>query len=254
MILLIDGDHLTYRCAASCEPTKAKPFLEPLDEALTRVDGLMNNILTALNTDEYELYISGEGNWRYAIYPEYKANRKDKPKPTYLEDVREHLVKVGNAQIVNDIEVDDMCAIRLTQCNEQDVPAICVSLDKDLLTVPGRHYNFVTQEQCYVSPLQAMRRFYGQLISGDGADNIPSFDGKIRNSVPKFVQTHVSALDEMTEEEEMYSYCMQLYEDEFGNPLGFEHIKNIMHRNAKVLYMKRTFDDMWKPPASFNTN
>lgn len=114
-LAIIDGDHIVWRCAASCEPSKKKPYLEPVEEAIYRANSMMRQLLLDLGDPDYELYISGEGNWRYAIFPEYKANRKGVKKPTWLENVREHLVLEWKAQIVNDREVDDQCGIRMTE-------------------------------------------------------------------------------------------------------------------------------------------
>jgi 5'-3' exonuclease len=113
--LIIDGDHIVYRAASSCEPTKLKPFLEDKEAAIHRADELMLRILQETSADSYELYIAGTDNFRYNIYPDYKANRKDLPKPTWLEDVREYLVLNWKAEIVNGMEVDDMCGIRMTE-------------------------------------------------------------------------------------------------------------------------------------------
>lgn len=110
--LIIDGDHISYRASSSCEPTKAKPFLEPPEVAIWRVNDLMTRILLELNSKQYELYISGEDNFRKKIYPEYKQNRT-KPPPTYLQNCREHMIMEWGAKIVNGMEVDDMCGIRM---------------------------------------------------------------------------------------------------------------------------------------------
>jgi 5'-3' exonuclease len=107
LLALIDGDICCYRAAASCEPTKAKPDREPQEVAIMRADELMRRILHETSSDTYKLYIGGSDNFRYKIYPEYKANRLDKPKPEYLQDVRAFLVSEWNAEIVNGMEADD---------------------------------------------------------------------------------------------------------------------------------------------------
>jgi hypothetical protein len=203
-----------------------------------------------LNVQDAEFYISGEGNWRYAIYPEYKANRKDVLKPMWLEECREHLIIQYKAEIVNEKEVDDMCGIRLTQEGDN---AICASLDKDMKTVPGLHYSWETRgatwvkpaQKTLVSPYDALRNFYGQLISGDGADNIPSFDGKIRSAIPQFIQKLIDPLQEMKEEIEMYNYCKTLF---FGMADNDNNDYDVMHRNAQVLYIQRKEGDKWQCP------
>lgn len=232
---IIDGDHLVWRAAGSCEPTKAKPYLESLEDALSRAQSSFEQILLDLEDCTCEFYISGEGNWRKEIYPEYKANRKGKPSPTWLQQVREFYMMQYGAKIVNDIEVDDMCGIRLT---EEGDKALCVSLDKDLLTVPGFHYNFNTKVIQQVSPADALRNFYKQLVTGDGSDNVPAFDGKLRNSTPQFVQKLLDPIAAMSDALEMYNYVKDLYSD-----------VDIMHRNAKVLYIQQQHGAQWQPPT-----
>lgn len=229
-LAIIDGDHVVWRAAGSCEPTKAKPYLESKEDAIARANQLMTGILYSLGDPDYELYISGSGNWRYSIDPEYKANRRDKRNPTWLQDVREHLVLTWRAELVNGMEVDDQCGIRMTQ--EED--AICVSLDKDLLQLPGKHYNFAKDLSQYISPLDGLRRFYKQIIEGDAADNVPSFDGKFRNYTPQKVQKLLDPIDEMTEEIEMYEYVKSIYDCD---------------RNAKLLYVLRKEETLWQPPV-----
>lgn len=247
-VVLVDADHITYRAAASCSPTKLKPFLESKEDAIHRAEGMMLNLVDLFPNASFETYIAGQGNWRYEIYPEYKANRKDIPKPHWLEDVREYLLTHWKAQIVNDIEVDDACGIRLT---EEGANAVCVSLDKDLLTIPGTHYNFVKQTTNVVDKTQALRYFYKQVITGDASDNIPGFDGKLRSITPKFVEAILQPLDTMTEELEMYKYCCDVYADKVLDESVSEcHLE----RNAKVLYIQRKEGDQWHPPGQKDVN
>jgi hypothetical protein len=207
-----------------------------------------------LNSIDWEFYIGGEGNWRKSFYPEYKANRKDVRIPEYNEIVREHLILKYKAEIVNDIEVDDRCGIRLTQEGDN---AICVSLDKDLLTVPGNHWTFVKRVRSIVSPLTALRNFYGQLITGDSSDNIPGYDGKIRSPTRKtedgykyaiFLEALLEPLQEMTEERQMYAYCKDVYTRNLLGNQEFEYVLRDMHRNAQLLYIWRKEADEWTPP------
>ena len=125
----------------------------------------------------------------------------------------------------------------------------CVSLDKDLLQCPGHHFNFVTGITRFISPFEGLRKFYGQLIAGDGADNIPSFDGKVRHQVPKFIERLIEPLNGMTEEGEMYEYCRQVYLDDSIKDTWVVEME--LHRNAKLLHLLRKEGDEWTPP---NTN
>jgi 5'-3' exonuclease len=247
-MIVVDADHISYRAASSCEPTKAKPFLESKEMAVWRLHSMIEQLEGTFNTNEMEFHLGGEGNWRKQIYPEYKANRKDMKRPTYIEDVREILVAQYNAKVINDMEVDDVCGIRMTQLQAEGLSPVCVSLDKDLLQIPGKHYNFVKQKHTFVSPLDGLRSFYKQVITGDASDNVPAFDGKFRTALPKFVAALLQPLDSMTEEVDMWNYVVEQYENFYGNPLS-PHAVNMAKRNASVLYIKRTWEDEWQVPG-----
>lgn len=120
--------------------------------------------------------------------------------------------------------------------NEQ---VICVSNDKDLLQLPGWHYNFVNKTMTLVSPLDGLRTFYKQLILGDKTDNIPGFDGKLRSECPKFIAKLQEPIDEMTDEVDMYEYVKQIYQNESDV---------VLHRNAKLLYILKNEEEYWHPP------
>lgn len=116
---------------------------------------------------------------------------------------------------------------------------ICVSLDKDLLTIPGWHYNFVTEVEKFVSPLEALRNFYIQLLEGDASDNIPAFDGKLRTKRPLFVQKLIDELYEMVDEKDMYCYVESLY--------GSDNLEKML-LNANLLYIQQKEGDIWRNP------
>lgn len=236
MINLLDGDLIAYRASASCEPTKAKPHLEPPEVALFRLHDMITRICVETNSQDIEVYIGGDNNFRKEIYPEYKANRT-KPPPTYLQDCREILVTQYGATVVNGIETDD--ALGIAQTKYDGNSRIC-SLDKDLLQIPGYHYNWVKQMQTLVSPLDGLRTFYKQLILGDRTDNIPGYDGKLRGEAPKFIQKLQGPIDEMTKEVEMYEYVKQIYQNESDV---------VLHRNAQLLYILKREEEYWQPPG-----
>lgn len=225
---LIDADIVAYRCAAATEN-------DTEDIACFQVTEMMNRILHETNAMQYKAFLTGSNNFRYGIYPDYKANRKDTVKPRHLEAVRAHLVSTWKAAVTDGIEADD--ALGIEQCSIHDGDSVVCSIDKDLLMLPGKHYNFVKGEGRMVSPLEGLRHFYGQLILGDRSDNIPGFDGKMRLKVPKFLEEHFFFLEEAVNEWEMYNYVQDLYLD-----------KDQMNINGRVLWIMRKADDFWQPP------
>lgn len=227
---------MSYPSAASCEPTKAKPYREELEVAIARADETMRRILHDINASSYKLYIGGSDNFRYTIDPSYKANRSDKPKPEWLQHVREYLVTEWKAEIADGIETDDCVGIAYNDAYEE--AAIC-SYDKDLRQIPGNHFNFKTGVLDIVSPLQGWRNFYTQLVLGDRSDNILGFDGKMRQTIPKFLDGVMDRIHSSPTVRGMYDAVSEIYE------LG----EDAMHRNAQLLYIQRKVNDVWEVPV-----
>lgn len=171
MIALIDADIVAYRCAASAES-------DPLDIAIYRTDKLMRDILQETSADSYRSFLSGKRNFRYDVYPEYKANRTS-PDPKWREDCKEFLRLEWNSESQEHYEADDLLAIHQT-----DETVIC-SLDKDLKMVAGNHYSWEIGTVKWTKPAEwktvsledGIRTFYTQMLVGDRTDNIIGIDG-----------------------------------------------------------------------------
>lgn len=228
MLALIDADIVAYRCSASAEN-------DPEDAAILRVDVMLRDILAETQSTEYMTFLTGQNNFRYELYPQYKANRKDKPKPIHLSACRDYIVKSWNAVISDGCEADDLIGIEATACDDMMGYIIC-SIDKDLKQIPGNHYNFVTRERSFVSPLDGLKSFYKQLILGDVSDNIPGFDGKARQKWPKFMQHHADNIDSLADELDMYEYIRTIYSE--GSPV----------LNGQLLFIQRKAGEHWTPP------
>lgn len=230
MLALIDGDIVAYRCSASAQN-------DPEDIAILRVDIMMREILKDTGSDSYHVFLTGANNFRYDIFPDYKANRKDKPKPQWLAACRDYLTKSWNAVTSDGCEADDLIGIEATACDDMMGYIIC-SIDKDLKQIPGSHYNFVTKERVFVTPLDGLKSFYKQLILGDVSDNIPGFDGKARQKWPKFMQHYHDAIDEFHDELDMYNYVRNIYTDDAHNII----------LNGRLLHIQRKEGQLWIPP------
>jgi 5'-3' exonuclease len=202
-IALLDGDIIGYRSAASCNPTKSKPFLEPLDTAIQRADELCWRILTDVDSSEYEMYLGGSENFRKQIDPEYKANRKSE-KPQWLEPVREFLIEEWQAKVCGGYETDDALSMRATELGPGKF-VIC-SIDKDLKQIPGDHYNFVKLEHFTIDIYQAAKHFWASMLIGDTADNIRGVDG--------LGQVKAYRALEGLDSEEFYDKVREIYNDD----------------------------------------
>jgi DNA polymerase-1 len=173
---LLDADNIAVACAFAAE-NKTE------EDAKNFSTMMINNILDDVKATEHELWLSGGDNFRYGVYPEYKANRKGVYRPKYEAVVKQHMVDSWQANYAHGIEADDMLSIRHAELGEASV--LC-HLDKDLNQSKGKHYNwplvrlgeFVRETQYYdVSTEEADYWFFHQLLTGDNTDNIKGIVG-----------------------------------------------------------------------------
>ena len=229
-VALIDGDIVAYRCAATCKGD------DPSEIACIRADSLIRQILETLGCPDYWLFLSGQTNFRHAIYPDYKANRRDVVRPKWLQHTREYLCVEWQADVTDGIEADDAIGIKHTELTSVNFNSIICSLDKDFKQFPGEHYNFVTGELFKVSKVDALRFFYKQLVLGDKGDNIPGFDGVFRQNPTKYIQTVYDEIELAISEEMMYTIVRDCYKT------------SDLVRNARCLYIQHKVGEEWSIP------
>ena len=227
MKVLIDGDILTYRAAFSCEG-------QPLEDACDKIDSLVEDIMKATSFDmfseNYEMFITGKGNFRYDIQETYKQNRSGKPKPEHLPGLRDYLVEAYNAKVSVDQEADDDIATRATEIGPS---AIIASIDKDFLQVPCWHYNTNRNTLVPVEEFEGLVFFYTQILMGDKADNIFGIKGVGPVKAAKLLFNRKT-------EYELYLSCIAAYE--------FDEDKVI--ENARLLWLRREEGQVWQPPSA----
>lgn len=223
-IALIDGDIVAYRCSAVCEKDDA-----PL--ARWQADELVKRILSDIGASDYQMFLSGDNNFRYSIFPGYKAKRKLKPRPRHLEYVKEHLVLEWGASITDGIEADDALGI----ANHKQPNRVICSIDKDLLQLEGLHYNFVRRDFIEVGAFEGWKNFYTQLLVGDSTDDIPGCRGIGAAKAPR-------VLELARTDREMYLACAEAYNKASGT-------MEEMHRNAQLLFVLREEGVYWNPPV-----
>ena len=167
-LALIDGDIVCYRVGFTTQDVNERI-------AISRVNTMVDNILHNSGASDYLIYLTGEGNYRVGIYPEYKANRTA-DKPIHYSLIRNYLMDHEAAIMCEGEEADDVMGY--TQMagydEEEDVyTTLIASIDKDLKQIPGRHYDFVKNVHSFVTPEEGTYFFYQQLLTGDRVDNIP---------------------------------------------------------------------------------
>ena len=132
MIALIDGDILVYQCGFASDSQARKNELfeghEPLEYALQNVKKSIEDIMQVTEADTYELYLTGQDNYRTTMYPDYKGNRDPNHKPHWYHEIKEYLIEVKGAITVDGMEADDILGIR--QVTELDEHTVICSKDK----------------------------------------------------------------------------------------------------------------------------
>lgn len=247
MQALIDGDLIAYRVAASCQ--KQGVVTEDFSIAQARANNLLVNIKQEVAATEHRVFLSGGENFRKTICPSYKANRVDQERPEYLEPLREWLVVNWGATVTDGIEADD--ALGIAQTAAGHAQTIICSLDKDLRQVPGWHYSWEIQgtgstgkqwvkeaEKFFVTEEGGLFNFYWQMVMGDKADNVPGYDGKMRVTVPKFLNGHYELMQTLETEQELFDYVYALYQN-VGTPT------QQMLINGACLWVQREENDNW---------
>lgn len=242
MIALIDSDIVAFRAAATV------PDREAEDIAILRCDKTMQDILDATESDQYKSFVTGPGNFRKHINPEYKANRKDKEPPIHLQACREFLINEWNTEVCEGYEADDALGINQTIGNSvhhsmllegqncSPATVIC-TIDKDLDMIPGLHFNWVKGEIYEVSEIEALKFFYKQLLIGDKSDNIVGVVGIGKVKASKLI-------DHLKTEEEMLEVVKSFY-------IGDEERFLI---NAQCLWIWRYKNNIWQPPEFRSEN
>jgi len=162
---LIDCDMVAYRCSGMVASNSGDAKdLEDIVPAVIRTwanEAFCEDIILC----------KGTRSFRCDVYPEYKANRKDKPKPPLLPEARKVIDDLDwKAKRIAGLEADDIQGIIAT--SEKDKYVI-VNNDKDMLTIA----NVLVYDPDkmdfpeYTAYDTAWRNLWIQIMTGDPTDN-----------------------------------------------------------------------------------
>lgn len=232
----IDGDIIMYSVGFASQD-------DPVSYALKSTRSALEQIMRDLGTQRAEVYLTGKGNYREDFADDYKQNRADKPKPKHIEDIREYMIDRLGAIQCEGQEADDAMGIAAVQRGHG-----IATLDKDLDGVPGWHYNWKKRERYCVSPEDADRFFYTQLLTGDSTDNIK---GLFKRTGVKAMPKIKERLEYMDTPEEMYAYVKQVYIDAVAEqrmPSDEADIDRWLDQQGKLLWIRRREGEIWDAP------
>jgi 5'-3' exonuclease len=182
-VLLIDADSIMYTSTYFPEdsllefPTEEEQLEEAKYRTRTKLQEIQLNVEEWYNIVQTYIFIGGKGNFRYKIFPEYKANRKDTIKSPLLPFIREYMIEELKAIESHGGEADDYIIDGISECSGNCVVS---SIDKDVLyhspNIPlydYRGYNDVLGEFKSISTKQSRLARATQLVTGDSTDGVP---------------------------------------------------------------------------------
>jgi DNA polymerase-1 len=177
----VDGDVVIFRAAQNAETVcdwgdDLWSIAADLHEGQGHYNCALATIAADLGVsrDDVVICVSCNGpTFRHELHPEYKANRTAR-KPLIFRALRDWSVEQG-ALRWDRLEADDVLGILGTR----DPSSIIVTIDKDLKSVPGNHWNPDKKELGVVEVSQEDADFFflSQAIAGDSTDNYKGVPG-----------------------------------------------------------------------------
>lgn len=226
--------------------------VEPEESALYNTRSILRTIADDLQVemDDLRLYLSGKENYRLGIatIKPYKGNRDPTKKPVHAPAIKELLRNRYGAKTSDGQEADDDIAIAHMAAFEDDpLGTIICTIDKDLDTVPGFHYNFVTKTNYYVSHREAIVNFWKQMVTGDTVDNIPGIPGAGKVAAQKLLGDLVpddSGIQTDALPLVCYARVRPLYERAYA-----EKADEALLEMGRLLYIRHKEDVWWQAPT-----
>lgn len=175
--LLVDGDVVAYRIASTSEkPIEWEQGIWTLHSdfglAQDQLDEYLEVLMIDLDADDMIICLSCRTShyFRHDLLPTYKGNRAGKRKPLILNPLKDHLhVKYETFERPN-LEADDCLGILLTHPKIIDGEKVCVSIDKDMKTLPGLHADLLDRDVFKVDEREADYWHLYQALCGDSTD------------------------------------------------------------------------------------
>lgn len=169
---LLDGDIIAYKAAAS----NAKHGGD-LDDLHWYLQTTVDDWTYRSGGDDYLIVVTKGNTFRHNAYPEYKSNRKDKPKPSGLPEARAWLLSHSKVSWDTGYEADDVMALMAT-CGLSGDTKVIVSTDKDMRQVPGLLFNPDKDDAPQtISEADANLWRLEQFLTGDSVDGFGGIKG-----------------------------------------------------------------------------
>jgi hypothetical protein len=210
-VVHIDADFLAYMMSAE----KAEGDNKSFDDMKHNTQVFVQTIKGLAGATAVHLHLTPStsnkgGRHEQAIQKQYQGNRIDKPKPRYLNILREYMSAAFPSTMHQDCEADDgMSSMQYAAIarGERNL-SIIATKDKDLNQVPGLHVDWdtgvIVDADAFGSTYLYNRNgqqvlkgfgqkfFWAQMLMGDTADNtqgLPKLPGYVLNEIKPTKET-----------------------------------------------------------------
>jgi DNA polymerase-1 len=192
-MLLIDAD---ITCFSSCASANEEiewdedtwSYYFDFDKGKRRFQDWLDKTISQTGMSEFKLCFTGKDNFRKKLNPSYKGNRGKKP--VGYGALKEWAKETYPFFEKDQLEADDAMGILATKFPGRAFP---LTLDKDLLTIPGRmfHLNQKLEGQWVDSnEKDGNRQFLMQALMGDPVDGYSGCPGVGKVTAAKLLDKH----------------------------------------------------------------
>jgi 5'-3' exonuclease len=212
------------------------------------MEDLVAHILQEVQADDYCIYFSDhrEATFRADLYPAYKQNRTQ-PKPKHYQALKDFLLEKYECKQEVGQEADDGMGIAQTE------DTVICSIDKDMMQVPGHHFNFVKWTKHFITEEEGTLFFYKQLLIGDTVDNIKGVTGIGKGKAGKLLDPLLGESEEVLFNRTRETYIDWLkkeWADQEWGEFQEKQVDNIMLLNGRLLKIRTEENELWEIPTS----
>jgi 5'-3' exonuclease len=218
-IVLIDADSILYQVTWADNS---------FAECRKLFDGVIHNIVEAVDASEAMVFIKGLANFRLDVDPEYKAHRSgsvDEKMQKRLDALYAYCWETYTPS--DNGEADDYVGIFNKMLWSDGVPCVMAHIDKDLDQLKGLHYNFKKNTYYSVMPEDGYQFTMAQLLAGDSADGVKGIKGLGMTKSYKLLGTNIKT-----------------YEDTVVNTYRKKSTMEELVKTANLLMIRDNMDDL----------
>jgi hypothetical protein len=160
---ILDGDIIAYKAACLTDIEGSDGLLKRLRYAVKKwIPSGIKDIIVAFSCNRKD-------NYRRDFWVKYKAKRDGAAAPDSLQECKDCIYDNWECVDVPRLEADDLLGIHTSSGD-----MVGVTIDKDLLTIPGFHWNPDKDKEIrHRTEEEADRSFYFQWMIGDSTDGVP---------------------------------------------------------------------------------